>query len=201
MPRQDLLAIAHRPGRGAVAKRLGFEMPALSLRVVLDPQRDNCGESWRLVITGATYCAATNEVLFNEGRARELYDSFGDFAVGYIIGAAWAEGVQHALGWQHTGEAKSTLADCMVGAWVQGALPPPDNHVGATTTSPIHGTRSMAISAGDLDEAVLTSIIVGDRGLQDNERGSAFEKIAYLRLGVLEGMPRCIAEAQRLGAG
>lgn len=176
---------------------MGVTVPLIQLRPSTGAT-DSCEQPSTLFTVGAVFCPATNEVIFDEERARDLYDRFGDFAVGYIIGAAWAEGVQHALGWQHTGEAKSTLADCMVGAWVQGALPPPDNHVGATTTSPIHGTRSMAISAGDLDEAVLTSIIVGDRGLQDNERGSAFEKIAYLRLGVLEGMPRCIAEAQRL---
>ena len=52
----------------------------------------------------------------------------------------------------------------------------------------------MIVSPGDLDEAVRTALVVGDRGLNDNLEGSAFEKIAAMRRGVLNGMPTCLAE-------
>ena len=52
----------------------------------------------------------------------------------------------------------------------------------------------MIVSPGDLDEAVQTALVVGDRGLGDNREGSAFEKIAAMRRGVLNGLPTCIAE-------
>ena len=52
----------------------------------------------------------------------------------------------------------------------------------------------MIVSPGDLDEAVQTALLVGDSGLGDNLEGSAFEKIASMRRGVLNGLPTCLAE-------
>ena len=52
----------------------------------------------------------------------------------------------------------------------------------------------MFVSPGDLDEAIQTALEVGDRGLGDDREGSAFEKIAAIRRGVLDGLPTCIAE-------
>ena len=43
-------------------------------------------------------------------------------------------------------------------------------------------------------------LLVGDTRFGDNVEGSAFEKVAYLRLGVLDGTERCLAEAQNLAA-
>ena len=47
-----------------------------------------------------------------------LYDDFGDFAVGYVIGLAWAEAAQTALGSMLEGEHRALASDCMVGAWI-----------------------------------------------------------------------------------
>lgn len=178
----------------------GRQMPLVQLRPVSDPVTDNCNEPFALVESAAVYCPASNEVLFNEARARELYDTFGDFAVGYAIGHAWADGVQAALGYALEDEDRSVISDCMVGAWVSGALAPPDDFAGTTTTSPVHQQRVMVVSPGDLDEAVQTAIIIGDPGFNDDLKGSAFEKIAYLRLGVIDGFGRCITEANNLSS-
>lgn len=179
----------------------GREVPLIQLRPTTDPVTDNCNDPFGLAESAAVFCPATNEVIFHEQRARELFDDFGDFAVGYAIGHAWADGVQAALGYTLEGEDRSVVSDCMVGAWVAGALTPPDNFQGSTTTSPIHPDRTMSISPGDLDEAVQTAIIIGDPGFDDDLKGSAFEKIAYLRLGVLDGFSRCVTEANTLAAG
>ena len=54
----------------------------------------------------------------------------------------------------------------------------------------------MYISPGDLDEAVQTALVLGDDGIHDNVSGSAFERVAHLRLGVLNGLPACYAQIQ-----
>ena len=72
-------------------------MPTLTLRRSPTRATDNCGHPEGMANFGAVHCAATNEVLFDESLGRVLYDDFGDFAVGYVIGRAWAEAVQAAL--------------------------------------------------------------------------------------------------------
>ena len=174
---------------------------SLELQPVTDPQADTCGLPVELATAGAAYCPQSSTVLFDEEQARFLYDEFGDFAVGYAIGHAWADAVQAALGLTLTGEPRSLVSDCLVGAWSAGAIRAPDNFSGTTTTSPLHPGRNVRLSPGDLDEAVQSAIVMGDAGFGDNVRGSAFEKIAYLRIGVLNGTDRCLDEAARLAAG
>jgi predicted metalloprotease len=171
----------------------GATMPTLTLRPVTDPRSDNCGDPERMATFGAVYCAATNEVLFDDQFGRVLYDDFGDFAVGYVIGLAWADAAQTALGSQLQGEPRALASDCLVGAWIGPAIQGFDSGIGPTTTAAAE-PRPMTVSPGDLDEAVRTALIVGDRGLGDNRLGSAFEKIAAMRRGVLNGLPTCLAE-------
>jgi predicted metalloprotease len=173
--------------------------PLIQMRPV-DPNVESCNGDPALVDTGAVYCAATGEVLFNELRARDLYDRFGDFAVGYGIAHAWADGIQAATGLTLTGEQRALISDCLVGAWTASAIAAPDDFVGTTTTSPVHTARELLLSPGDLDEAIQTALLIGDGSLSDDRRGSAFEKIAYLRIGVLDGTARCFSEARTLAA-
>ena len=63
--------------------------------------------------------ASTSEVYFNEPAALDLYSSLGDFAVGYVLGTAWSEAVQSALGSDLVGERRALLNDCLTGGWVQ----------------------------------------------------------------------------------
>ena len=44
------------------------------------------------------YCASIDTVYLNEPAAQEIYNALGDFSVGYLIGTAWSEAVQQALG-------------------------------------------------------------------------------------------------------
>ena len=85
---------------------------------------------------------------------------------------------------------RALASDCLVGAWIGSRIDldsGPENTLAPTTPG-------MVVSPGDLDEAVKTALEVGDRGLGDNREGSAFEKIAAMRRGVLNGLPTCIAE-------
>jgi predicted metalloprotease len=170
----------------------GSTMPAVTLRPVTDPGSDNCGDPDGMAIFGAVHCVETHEVLFDEALGRVLYDDFGDFAVGYVIGLAWAEAVQVALSSALQGEPRALASDCLVGAWI-GTRIDFDPNTGPATTAP-PTDRHMTVSPGDLDEAVQTALVVGDRGLRDDREGSAFEKIAAMRRGVLNGISTCLAE-------
>ncbi len=172
----------------------GATMTPLTVRGVADPSTDNCDDPETMAHFGAVYCAATNEVLFDEGLGRVLYDDYGDFAVGYVIGLAWAEGAQSALGSPLDGEPRALASDCMVGAWIGSRIQFDPGTGPPVTTNPAQPPATMIVSPGDLDEAVRTALVVGDRGLDDNLEGSAFEKIAAMRRGVLNGMPTCLAE-------
>ena len=67
------------------------------------------------------------------------------------------------------------------GAWVAYIVPP------------IPETRedTLQLSAGDLDEAVITAIARSDASSDTNVSGSAFEKIDAFRTGVLGGLNVC----------
>jgi predicted metalloprotease len=139
---------------------------------------------------GTALCVSTNEVYFNEPVALELYRSLGDFAVGYVLGEAWSEAVQNALGSDLSGEPRALLNDCLTGGWVKTVTP-----IDFALPQPRLATRdSVRISAGDLDEAIQTVLRVGDASVDDNVIGSAFEKIDAFRRGVINGTDACLAQ-------
>jgi predicted metalloprotease len=160
------------------------ELPSLTVVPVDGADEVECDDPAGDLATGAVYCAATREVFFDEPFARDLYDRFGDFVVGYMLGEAWSEAAQQALGSTLTGEERALLSDCLTGAWVADIIP---NDRG---TTPRGNAR---IEAGDLDEAIRTALVVGDEASTDDVLGSGFEKIASFREGVLEGIPACTA--------
>ena len=140
--------------------------------------------------TGVALCAATSEVYFNEPAALDLYRTLGDFAVGYVLGTAWSEAVQTALGSDLDGEPRALLNDCLTGGWVKTVTP-----VDFALPQPRLATRdSVRISAGDLDEAIQTVLRFGDAGADDDVIGNAFEKIAAFRTGVIGGTDACLAQ-------
>jgi predicted metalloprotease len=136
----------------------------------------------------AAVCPSTNEVYFDEPFARQLYDDpiegRSDFAVGYLLATGWAEEAQILLGSPLSGEPRALANDCLVGAWTADMLP-------GRESRPEEGESRGQVSPGDLDEAVLAAITIGDPGFDDDRIGSAFEKIDSFREGVLGGIPAC----------
>ncbi len=162
----------------------------LRLVVVQAPGDARCDDLRGDLTQGTAWCTSTNEVYFNEPVARDLYNSLGDFSVGYALGTAWSEAVQSALGSDLTGEPRALLNDCLTGGWVKTVTP-----IDFVLPQPRLATRdSVRISAGDLDEAIQTVLLVGDPGVDDNVIGNAFEKIDALRTGVIEGTDACLAQ-------
>jgi predicted metalloprotease len=159
------------------------EVQTLDVVPVEAPEDVDCAEPAGDFAIGAVLCAANDEVFFNEPFARDLYDRYGDFVVGYILGGAWAEAAQQALQSQLAGEDRALLSDCLTGAWASTLIP------GASSDP----DRNARIEAGDLDEAIRSALVVGDQASTDDVRGSGFEKIASFREGVLDGIVACTA--------
>ena len=140
------------------------------------------------------YCAATNEILFDQDYAQQLYSApllvdtpLGDMSLGYLLAAAYSDAVQVALGSQLQGEPRSLLNNCLTGVWVSDIVPPVPEDRKALTG------RTLQLSAGDLDEAIITAMLRSDNSTDANVRGSAFEQIDAFRSGVLGSMDACSA--------
>ncbi len=169
-------------------------LDALSLVVVRSADDVRCSDLRGDLTRGAALCVSTDEVYFNEPAALDLYRSLGDFSVGYVLGLAWGEAVQVALGSDLTGEARALLNDCLTGGWVQTVIPVADGQGFLRLPTPRLEARQSSVSAGDLDEAIQTVLLVADLDSNANVVGSAFEKIAALRTGVLDGTDACLAQ-------
>ncbi len=162
-------------------------LPTLTVVPVASSDEVTCAEPSGDFAAGAVYCAASQQVFFDEPLARDLYDRFGDFVVGYMLGGAWSEAAQQALDSPLAGEERNLLDDCLTGSWVADIIP---DENGATAR------EAAVIEPGDLDEAIQTALVIGDETSSDDILGSGFEKIASFREGVLGGIDVCNA---RLG--
>jgi predicted metalloprotease len=127
------------------------------------------------------YCAASNTIFVDQDWAvTTIADPLlGDMSIGYLISQGYSENVQGLLGSTLTDEPRALLDDCLTGAWIRDDLPPTPKD------------RDLALSAGDLDEAIVTAIVRGDTTSDTNINGSAFEKVDAFRSGVLGGMQSC----------
>jgi predicted metalloprotease len=131
------------------------------------------------------YCASSNTIFVDQDFA-ETSDAdplLGDMSVGYLISQGYSENVQALLGSKLTGSARALLDDCLTGSWIKDDLPSP--------TRDQDKSRDLSLSAGDLDEAIVTAIVRGDKTSDTNVNGTAFQKVDAFRSGVLGGMQAC----------
>lgn len=153
---------------------------------------------------GIVLCLESNTAFLNEPVARELYDDFGDFGPGYLLGIAWAEAAQISAGSTATGEERQLRNDCLTGNWVRTVIPeldadgnliiitdPVDGRNRIQLPEPRDPDRGASISPNDLTEAIQTAILIGDTSQDENVNGSAFEKIDSFRQGTLNGITAC----------
>lgn len=161
----------------------GMEEPFQPLELVpfTDPEDVVCEEELRGdEQIGALLCLSRRVVYLEEPLARDRYERMGDFAIGYMLGTAWSEAAQHTFDSPLEGEDRALINDCLTGAWTQTLVPDPDVPSQATIIEP-----------GDLDEAIQTALVAGDRTSTTDVLGSAFEKIDSFRTGVLGGVEAC----------
>ena len=164
---------------------VGVTMAPLEVVPVGDDGAVQCADPAATNGTGVVYCPSSQRVYFDESLALDLYGRYGDFVVGYLLGGAWSEAVQHALGSPLAGEERILAGDCLTGAWVADLIP----------TAEVREDRAV-IESGDLDEAIQTALVLGDETAGDNVVGSGFEKIAAFREGVFGGFDAC---TERIG--
>jgi predicted metalloprotease len=167
----------------------GITFEPLTLVPLLPDEPAECPGDTTSVGPGVAVCADSSTVYVDDATARLLYDDpiegRADFAVGYLIAVGWADTAQTLLGSTLTGEPRALANDCLVGAWTRDL--DADRDARPDEDPEERGT----ISPGDLDEAVLAAITIGDVGFADDNIGSAFEKIGSFRTGVLAGIDAC----------
>ncbi len=141
-------------------------------------------------------CSDPFIVAYDESDVVELYREFGDFTLGYFYGIAWAEVAQRVLDSSLSGEARALMNDCYTGAWVRDITPDSNGRTPRGSDTDGDGFQDTGISSspGDLDEAIRMAILEGDDGANVDAVGTAFEKIAALRIGALGGLTACQAE-------
>ena len=131
----------------------------------------------------AVFCPADNTIHWDE----DVFGSLaadpltGDMSVGYLLSNAYSDAIQYALRSNRTGESRALFSDCLTGAWVGFIVPP----------IPQDREDQLVLSAGDLDEAIITAIDRSDERTDTDVAGSAFEKVDAFRTGVLGGLNVC----------
>jgi len=178
---------------------LADRFPALGplrLTVVRSLDDVDCSDLRGDLERGTALCVPTDRVYFFEPAALELYRTFGDFSVGYLLGKAWGEAVQESIGSDLEGEERVLLNDCLTGAWVKTVTPVEtgDPLQPFELPQPRLEERTVTVSAGDLDEAIQTVLLIADLDADDDVIGNAFEKIDALRTGVIDGLDACLAD-------
>jgi predicted metalloprotease len=115
---------------------------------------------------------------------RDLYDTIGDFAVSAVISDRYSVGAQEQLGIRE-GTVESRLqADCFSGSW--------SGRVAEDTLNPPPDYTGPVLSAGDLDEGVITFLLLDEEpGEEGSDTGSPFERIQAFRDGFFGGLEAC----------
>ena len=165
-------------------ERSGFQFTAPTL-VGLPPNRSTptcAGVVPATSARAALWCPTSNVIHLDLQAAERLLAAHlsGDLAVAYLIATAYSDAVQTTVGTGLTGVARSLRNDCFSGAWVRA-------HITPAGTDPI-----VALSAGDLDEAVVALIGRSDPTADTDLEGTAFEKVDAFRAGVLDGLDECL---------
>jgi predicted metalloprotease len=128
----------------------------------------------------AVYCKSSDSVDFDSVQlGPALYKNIGDNAVGMLLAELFAQAVQQRRGQSTQGRGGQLSVDCLAGSWLYDLL-----HRGTGG-----GNASITLSPGDLDEAVAALLVLGRAESAGDV--SAFDRIAALRTGVLDGLAKC----------
>lgn len=130
-------------------------------------------------VSRVEYCPDDNTIYWDvDTAAALLFEPInGDMSIGYLYSTAYSDAIQSALRTARVGEPRALMNDCLTGTWTAAIVP--------VDSEPIF------LSAGDLDEAVITAIQMADENAGDDVVGSAFEKVDAFRTGVLGGLEGC----------
>jgi len=169
----------------AAANGVAFTPPTFVPFATAGPYPSCSGFDDSAYVGNVVFCPADNSIYWDQdvmqGLSVELLT--GDMSVGFLFSNAYSEAVQVALASARAGETRALFNDCLTGAWVAYIVPPIDFESREDT---------LQLSAGDLDEAIVTAIGRSDVSRDTNILGSAFERIDAFRIGVLGGLNACV---------
>jgi predicted metalloprotease len=111
-------------------------------------------------------CADEGAIVYADD-IEDLHEEIGDFATALVLGVEYAEAMAELFGFEPTEE----RLECLAGAWTGRTLSGAD--------------EVLRLSAGDLDEAIVTLI-----ELSDGSR-TVFEQVGNFQEGVFEGYDAC----------
>jgi predicted metalloprotease len=171
------------------ARELGARSPVAD--VVTTPRGDaTCdgGTDGGVLVDGVVYCTGDRTVVYEPEVLSRVYDSTGDFGAGMLLAAEWSVGAQHQLGHPIQGTAGRLLADCLTGTWAGDVADGARARSGSAA-----GGSQLSLSPGDLDQGIATFVALGGR---DEERGSAFSRVAAFRKGFFKGVDACTSETR-----
>jgi hypothetical protein len=117
-------------------------------------------------------------IAYDNDFAINLYSSYGDFSIGYLLSNAWSDAVQTQLNSSLAGKDRALMNDCLTGVWTKDIVPTDSQ------------SQPFAISPGDLDEVITTALIIDDITGRP-PAASAFDRISSFRTGVLDGLGEC----------
>lgn len=138
----------------------------------------------RAVPLNDTVTLCSGAVAFDETAVVPTYDEVGDFILGYLLALGWVEEVLIRVGSPAVAADRALLSDCLIGAWVSDITLGFDRDPARTST--------VGTSPGDLDEALEMIIRLSDPSIATGRSGTAFDKIAAFRTGVLGGLDACV---------
>lgn len=159
-----------------------------SPEIVLDSGESTCREESSTTL-GVRVCPIERRLLVDTSVMADVYrETPGDFAVGYLLAIGYADLVQELLDVGLDGENRNLLNDCLAGAWSGDILPLNTEPV----VPPSEEAPRVSLSPGDLDEAILTIVSIGDVTSDLDQLGSPFEKVDAFRQGVFNGPTSCL---------
>ena len=130
----------------------------------------------------AFYCQAADYIAFdNEGLFPELYDGFGDIALGMVLAHEFGHAVQARSRTRLPSVYAELQADCFAGAWLRRV---------SDGKSPY-----LKLSSGVIEDALGATLAFRDRpGIAAESRGAhgnGFDRTGAVQLGFDEGTQRC----------
>ncbi|MCC6438595.1 MAG: neutral zinc metallopeptidase [Acidimicrobiales bacterium] len=167
----------------------GLTWDPVDTAIPFNPDRDapSCGGDRAAadeLVGAAFYCEDEDFVAWDdEYLAPALYEQGGDFAVATVIGTQYSVAVQSRLAVPGTPLGLSLAGDCLTGTWA------------ASLFLQNRATGELSLSPGDLDEAILALLALGDapdmveQGKSD--RGSGFQRVGAYQDGFLNGVGAC----------
>jgi predicted metalloprotease len=127
------------------------------------------------------YCASGDYIGYDQDTLAGSVYEIGDFAVSVLLANAWSDAMQSRLGITIAGKDRSLQADCLTGGWTASTLPDRQTN-----------TDGLVLSPGDLDEGITAFLQFSLEGdTNPDEVGTAFERIASFRHGVVDGIDAC----------